>query len=213
MVRVPAGCLPGGWGRCSAPCPDGAWALAFQWSVRRPAHQAAPSCPNHLAVRTILPSSSFLPPCPALAACSTTLAAPLLPLVPPPPSELPHLEARFGADDPALGLLYNQLALWSFADGQYGDAVDAARAAQQVWVSGQVDGAWVLLQLGQRAAAWNAAVGAALRRPRNGSPCLPAITFQPASRPCLCRSRRPGRTAWRPLHLCTSLHPASTPLP
>ncbi len=31
-------------------------------------------------------------------------------------------------------MVYNQLALWAFHDGQLGDAVEAATAAQRVWV-------------------------------------------------------------------------------
>ena len=31
-------------------------------------------------------------------------------------------------------MVYNQLALWAFHDGQLGDAVEAATAAHRVWV-------------------------------------------------------------------------------
>lgn len=33
-----------------------------------------------------------------------------------------------------MGLIYNQLALWSFYEGEYQEAVDNAAAAHKVWV-------------------------------------------------------------------------------
>jgi hypothetical protein len=50
-------------------------------------------------------------------------------------AEVAELLEQFGSNGPAMGLLQNQLALWSFYCAEYGDAVAAARAAQQVWVS------------------------------------------------------------------------------
>ncbi|KAL4441009.1 hypothetical protein ABPG77_010440 [Micractinium sp. CCAP 211/92] len=48
--------------------------------------------------------------------------------------ELPRLIDKFGTEDPSVGMVYNQLALWAFHDGQLGDAVEAATAAHRVWV-------------------------------------------------------------------------------
>ncbi|EFN58638.1 hypothetical protein CHLNCDRAFT_140880 [Chlorella variabilis] len=65
--------------------------------------------------------------------------------------QLPELVDKYGADDPSVGLIHNQLSLWDFFDGasepaeapsqqaapasrtDYGEAVDQARAAHQVW--------------------------------------------------------------------------------
>ncbi|KAI3436467.1 hypothetical protein D9Q98_005884 [Chlorella vulgaris] len=71
--------------------------------------------------------------------------------------EVAELLEQFGSNGPAMGLLQNQLALWSFYCAEYGDAVAAARAAQQVWVteSGQESTAAVFhgIRLGMALAA------------------------------------------------------------
>ena len=47
---------------------------------------------------------------------------------------MPGLVQHYGAADPSLGLLYNQLALWHFYGAEYGLAAGAARSARDIWV-------------------------------------------------------------------------------
>ena len=51
-----------------------------------------------------------------------------------PAPELPGLVQQYGATEPSLGLLYNQLALWHFYAGEYAAAAGAARSARDIWV-------------------------------------------------------------------------------